>query len=109
MLLQHAVHGRHRRTDRYLVKPDAKTAGEIGGVLEAFPAGVGGRHHYGVNKLRPESIDRERRDERRVDPAGKAENHTGKTVLFDIVTQSQGEPAVKRRHAFIRRRHLAGQ
>ena len=37
----HVAHRLHRRRDRNLVEPDAKPAGEIGRVIEAFLAGIG--------------------------------------------------------------------
>ena len=109
LLVQHAVHRRHRGTNRHFVKPDSQAAGKIGGILKAFPAGVGRRHHHGMNTIRTERIDRQRCDKRRVDPAGKPEHHTGETVLVHIVPETQREAAIQRRQTFIRRRHLARQ
>ena len=44
-----------------------------------------------MHALRPERVDRERRDERRVDPAGEPEHDVAEAVLADVVAEGEHE------------------
>ena len=55
--------------------------------------GVARRHRDAVHALRPERVDRERRDERRVDAAREAEHDVAEAVLAHVVAQREHERA----------------
>ena len=104
---QHRLESLHRRLDRDLVELKAEQSGAFGRILQAFPAGVGGRHHHAAHLIRPERVRGDRRRQRRVDAAGEPDDDTGKAVLSDIVAQAENEGAVDRLQALFKGRHLA--
>ena len=55
--------------------------------------GVAGGHRDAVHVLRPERVDSERGDERRVDAAGEAQHDVAEAVLADVVVQREHEAA----------------
>ncbi|MGY4332076.1 hypothetical protein ACVWWG_006493 [Bradyrhizobium sp. LB7.2] len=64
-------------------------AGELAGVRDRACRSVAVRQHHTVHLIGAERIDRDCRAEGRVDAAGDTEQHTGKAVLGDVITQAE--------------------
>ena len=75
--------------DRQHLVANAEMACELGGIVERDLRGETKRQHDAADALRAQRIDRNRRTQRRVDAAGDAQQHAGKSVLADIVAQAQ--------------------
>ena len=67
--LQHVVERGVRGLDRHRVRADLEVARERFGVGDAVVAGVARRHEHADDVLGAERVDRDRGDDRRVDPA----------------------------------------
>ena len=57
-------------------------------IVERFLRRKAIRHHDAADALRPDGVHRKRRAQRRIDAAGEAQRHAGKTVV-DVVAQAQ--------------------
>ena len=84
----------HRPLDRDLERLDAEVGGDSPGVLLCFRAGMGRGHDHAGDPLGAEGVDREQRDERRVDAARERQPDMPEAVLGDVVAQAEDERAV---------------
>ena len=74
------------------------------GVGDAALAREARRHEHADHVLGPERVDRDRRDQRRVDAAGEPDEHVGEAVLAHVVAGAEHERLV---HLVHRRRAAA--
>ena len=87
------VEGADHRLDRQLAEVAAEVRRQTLRVALRPLRREAGRHRDAVHALGPERIDRERRDERRVDPAREPEYDVAEAVLADVVAECQHERA----------------
>ena len=82
-----AVEGGDHLLDRELAEVAAEVPPGAARRLRAL-GGVPRRHRDAVDTLRPERVDGERGDERRVDPAREPEHDVAEAVLADVVPEA---------------------
>ena len=97
------------RVDRQLEEVRAERLRERARVMPRRLGRVTRRHRHAVHALRAERLDRERRDERRVDPAGDAEHDVAEPVLLDVVAQPELEREAHLLERVEHRRDLAAE
>ena len=73
---------------------DAEVGREQLGVGDAAVAREARRHEHADDVLGPERVDRDRRDERRVDAAGEADQHVAEAVLAHVVARAEHQRLV---------------
>ena len=71
-----------------------RLAASASAVGDAALARVARRHEHAGDLLGPERVDRDRRDERRVDPAGEPEEHVREAVLHHVVAGAEHQRRV---------------
>ena len=86
---QHRFQPLHRRGDGEDIVADAEGVSAVARIPEAFFRRVAVGQHDGVNALRAQRIRCHGRADRRINPAGKPEDHPGEAVLLDIILQPQ--------------------
>ena len=100
---EHRLERGLRRLDRHDVRANAEPIGERDRVGDTALARVARRQHHAVHVLGAERVDRDRGDERRVDPAREADQHVGEAVLAHVVTRAEHERFVDLVHRLERR------
>ena len=96
---QHAAERIHRRLDPQHLVADSEQACALGRVVEGGLRRVARRHDDAEHPVGAQRIDGDGGRQRRIDAAGKPDEHAGEAVLPDVIGQPQRHGAVGRRVA----------
>ena len=105
---EHRLESCVRGLDRHGERFDPEALRERRRVGNAVLARIARRHEHAEHVLGPERVDRDRGDERRIDPARKADQHVVESVLAHVVAGAQHERLVDLAHRRQRRLDARG-
>ena len=95
-LRQRLAHRALRAGDRHRIQPAAQSPRHLPRILQRHGRGELGWQHHAAHIFRPQSIHRNRRTNRRIDPAGQAQQRLGEPGFAHVIAQSHHTGAVVR-------------